>query len=401
MKVDFLNLKRQYETISSQIEEAVLDCLRSTAYIEGPKVKEFEKTMGEYLNVSNVITCANGTEALELALQACGVTQGDEVITTPFSFFATAEAIAAVGAVPVFADVKADDYNLDPEKIEAKITAKTKAILPVHIFGVCADMEKINAIAKKHGLMVIEDAAQAIGATDKKGKKAGSFGDVGCFSFYPTKNLGACGDAGMVTTNNDDLANAARALKAHGAGKIGARAYNYLNTSDESLADEIGQSAGSLYDPYKYYNYIIGRNSRMDSIQAAVLLVKIGHLQQYNAARKRIAQRYNEAFASLPEKGVQLPTDSEGAIWHQYAFMVPDRDKFTKYMTEHEIGTGAFYPVPLHLQKAFLHLGYQPGDCPEAEHLCRHSVCLPIFPELTEAEQSHVINTVKQFFAEA
>lgn len=396
MKVEFLNLKRQYEQISVDIENTVIDCLQNGSYIEGPPVKKLEKELSEYLGVSHVITCGNGTDALQLALQACGVAPGDEVITTPFSFFATSEAIAAIGAVPVFVDVRKNDYNIDPAKIEEKITKKTKAILPVHIFGTPADMDKINEIAARHKLPVIEDAAQAIGCSYHK-RKAGTLGTAGCFSFYPTKNLGACGDAGMVTTNNDNIANAIRAFKSHAAGKVGADAYAFLNGL-ESKTDifEDTQTASDLYDPYKYYNYLIGRNSRLDSIQATILLVKLKHLDEYNTARRNIANKYNEALQGL---GIQLPEYlDEGECWHQYAVMVPDREKFIKYMSDCGIGTGAFYPVPLHLQKAFRYLGYKKGSCPVAEYLCDHSVCLPIFPELTENEQDYVIKCIKKFF---
>lgn len=399
MKVDFLNLKRQYEKLSVEIENGVIECLRSGAYIEGPQVKKLEKQLETYLGVSHVITCGNGTDALCLALKACGVGYGDEVITTSFSFFATCEAIAAIGATPIFVDVKKQDYNIDPDKIEAKITPKTKAILPVHIFGSPADMDRINEIADRYHLMVIEDAAQAIGGM-YHGKKTGSLGHAGCFSFYPTKNLGACGDAGMVTTNDDDIANAIRAFKAHAAGKVGAKAYEYLNHKEVEM-DQIvnGDVGGDLYDPYKYYNYLIGGNSRLDSIQASILLVKLKHLDQYSIARKNIAIKYNSSFKDL---GIQLPLCNEdGECWHQYAIMVPDREKFVQYMNKCEIGTGAFYPVPLHLQKAFVNFGYKEGECPVAEYLCNHSVCLPIFPELTEEEQEYIIQCVKKFFEES
>lgn len=396
MHVDFLNLKRQYLKNCKEIEMAVVECLRSGAYIEGPKVKELEENMRKYLGVSHVITCGNGTEALVLALKACNIGEGDEVITSPFSFFATSEAIASVGAIPVFVDVKIDTYNIDPDKIEEKITEKTKAILPVHIFGEAADMDPINEIAQKHNLYVIEDSAQAIGCT-YKGRKIGGLGTVGCFSFYPTKNLGACGDGGMVTTNNDEIANAVRALKAHGAGKCGARAFEYLNNvsvNDEST--EFLNNRSELYDPYKYYNYLIGGNSRLDSIQAAVLLVKLKYLDEYTDRRRQIANRYNEELKNLP---IQLPNcKNEGECWHQYAIMVPNKEELVNYLTSKDIGTGAFYPVPLHLQKAFGYLKYKEGDLKNAEYLCKHSVCLPIFPELEDEEQTYIIEQIQKFF---
>lgn len=396
MKVEFLNLKRQYEKIGTELEAAVLDCLRSGAWIEGPKVKELESCLSKYLGVSYVITCGNGTDALRLALQACGIGAGDEVITTPFSFFATSEAIASVGAIPVFADVRKNDYNINPDKILDKITPKTRAILPVHIFGAPVEFDEIYKIAKAYNLKVIEDAAQAIGCSYHD-RKIGSLGDVGCFSFYPTKNLGACGDAGMVTTNNEEIANAVRALKAHAAGKTGAKAYEYLNQDTVESHTVVSEETGSdLYDPYKYYNYLVGSNSRLDSIQASILLVKLKYLEEYNCARKKIANKYNSALKDLP---IQLPNCvNEGECWHQYAIMVSDRDKFVHYMNECGIGTGAFYPVPLHLQKAFKTLGYSEGSCPVAEWLCNHSVCLPIFPELRDDEVDYVIESIIRYF---
>ena len=397
MKVEFLNLKRQYLSLQEDVEKAVIDCMRSTAYIEGPLVKELEKELTEYIGCKYVISCASGTDALKLALKACGVGYGDEVITTPFTFFATSEAIASVGAIPVYADVCKDSYNIDPDKIENKITDKTKAILPVHIFGSPADMDRINKIAEKYQLKVIEDAAQAMGSV-YKGKKAGNLGTAGCFSFYPTKNLGAFGDAGLVTTNDENIANAVRALKSHGAGKIGAKAYEMLHGEPAEGADNINErSKSDLYDPYKYYNYLIADNSRLDSIQAAVLLVKLKKLDEYNQLREKVAQYYCENLENLP---IQLPVFPETgkSCWHQFAIMVPDRESFVDYLTSKEIGTGAFYPVPMHLQKALKYLGYKKGACPVAEYLCDHSVCLPIFPELAADEISHVVDTIREFF---
>ena len=398
MGVPFLDLNRQYELIKDEVEQAVLEVMRSGAYIEAPAVKTLEEKLREYIGVKHVITCGNGTDALGIALKAAGISQGDEVITTPFSFFATSEAISNVGATPVFVDIDPHTLNMDPSKIEAAITSKTRAILPVHIFGRPADMDPINAIASKYNLAVIEDACQAIGATDK-GKKAGALGTLGCFSFYPTKNLGAFGDAGMITTDDDDLADACRAFKAHGAGKFG---YKTAVKLGRNVGGEIvtTQAVDKLYDPYKYYNFLIAENSRLDSIQAAILTVKLAKLDEFNAKRKMIAEKYNRSLANIP---IELPpmTDSDecNSSWHQYAILCDQKDALIKALADAGIGTGAFYPVPLHLQKAHADEGYAPGSMPIAEHVCSQSICLPIFPELTADEQNQVIDTIVRFYA--
>lgn len=396
MSIPFFDIKRQYEQIQGEVEEAILETSRSCGYVEGKAVKQLESDLSEYIGVKHVITCNSGTDALIIALQACGVEAGDEVITTAFSFFATAEAIGAVGAVPVFADVKEDDYNIDPSKIEKLITKKTKAILPVHIFGVPADMKAINDIAKMHDIKVLEDACQAIGSSID-GVKAGALGDIAAFSFYPTKNLGAFGDGGMITTNNDQLATICRALKAHGAGKAGYQAALALGKNIGEFAQNT-EEATELYDPYKYYNYIIGGNSRLDSIQAAVLDVKLKRLDEFNAKREKIAGKYKNALSSLP---IHLPVSSTGKkknCWHQFVLLTEKKQELIQYMGEKGIGVGAFYPVPLHLQKAFAAQGYKAGDLPIAEKLCEQSVCLPVFPELTEDETDYIIQTIKDFF---
>ncbi len=398
MTVPFLDLSRQYSQIQNEVESAVLEVMRSGAFVEGPAVKSLEAELAEYIDVKHVITCGNGTDALEIALKAVGIGPGDEVITTPFSFFATSEAISSTGAIPVFVDIQGDSLNIDPALIEAAITEKTKAILPVHIFGTPADMDEINAIAKHHNLFVIEDACQAIGST-YKGKMAGNLGDLACFSFYPTKNLGAFGDGGMITTNSDTLANACRALKAHAAGKTGFEAASSLGYDVGEMAN-IDQHSDSLYDPYKYYNYLIGSNSRLDSIQAAILLVKLKKLDEYNSSRRQIAKRYNEAFHHLPlQVPVSNDNDYRSTCWHQYAVLCEDKDAFIKKLEEAGIGVGAFYPVPLHLQKAYIGLGYKEGSLPVVESVCKRSVCLPVFPEMTVEDQDQVISAVESFFA--
>ena len=384
--------------IATEVEQAVTEVVRSGQYIEGPAVKKLEADLATYLGAKNVVTCGNGTDALEIALKACGVEPGDEVITTAFSFFATAEAIAGVGAVPVFADVYEDSYNISVEDIKNKITKRTKAILIVHIFGMPADMDEIVALGKEYGLPVIEDACQAIGAT-YKGKKAGTLGTIACFSFYPTKNLGAFGDGGMISTDDDRLAEACRAIKAHAAGKLGAKAYEYIyDETIPELADMENMKGDALYDPCKYYNYFIGRNSRLDSIQAAVLQIKLGHLDDFNARRKAIAKKYSERLASTPLKVPTVEYDDRESCWHQYAVLAPDKEGLSTYLGSKGIGTGSFYPVPLHLQRAFKDLGYTEGSLPVAESLCKRSVCLPVFPELTDEEVDYIIDMIIEYF---
>ncbi len=396
MKVPFLDLKRQYEQIKNEIEPAILDCAANCGYIEGKEVKALEESMAEYLQVKHVIPCGSGTDALKIALKACGIKPGDEVITTAFSFFATAEAISAVNATPIFVDINADDFNMDSSLIEEKITAKTKAILPVHIFGRPANVEEMNAIAKKHHLKVIEDACQAIGSS-KNGKKAGCMGDAAGFSFYPTKNLGCFGDGGMITTNDDEIAMISRALKAHAGGKNGFLAAKALGVDAGQFVEE-SQKETDLYDPYKYFNFLIADNSRLDSLQAAVLNVKLNYLDDYNARRSKIAQKYNAELHKLP---IQLPISLEAdtvPCWHQYAILVEEKEELIRFLGEQGIGTGSFYPVPLHLQKAFYDLDYKAGDIPNAERICSQSVCLPIFPELTDEEQDYVIDAIYKFY---
>lgn len=396
MKIPFFDLTRQYAPLKNAVEEKVCGVMGSTQYVEGSAVKEFESAVGSYLGVKHAITCGNGTDALRIALQAAGVKQGDEVITTAFSFFATAEAIAQAGAVPVFADIDGVHFNMDTEDAGRKITERTKAILPVHIFGMPADMDKINDLAARYGIPVIEDACQAIGA-QYRGRKAGNLGTLGCFSFYPTKNLGAFGDGGMITTNDDDLANVCRAMKNHAAGKSGAEAYEFLH-HEKALELSLNEKTDGLYDPYKYYNYFIGGNSRLDAMQAAVLSVKLQYLDEYNGKRKRIAEMYSRKLEGLP---LQLPdtgAEDRDSCWHQYAVLCDRKEELIAYLGENGVGAGNFYPVPLHLQKAFHGLGYQEGSLPMAESICRRTVCLPVFPELTEEEIDYIAETIRKFF---
>jgi len=393
MKVPILDLKRQYEIIKDEVEAEILEVARSGYYIMGPKVARFENDMANYLNVKHAISVSNGTDALVLALKACGIKEGDEVITSPFTFFATAEAISVVGAIPVFVDVEESTFNIDPGKIEAKITKKTKAILPVHIFGQTADMDNINTLAKKNGLIVIEDACQAIGSK-YKGNYAGTLGNIACFSFFPTKNLGAFGDAGMITTNDDSLAILCKALREHAGGKIGADA---KDIRDGKYNENQNKEENSLYNPYKYYNYLIGYNARMDAMQAAILSVKLKHLQSFNDKRALTADYYIDKLKSC---NVITPVILKDRlhIWHQFCIRTKEKDALGAYLSENGITTGAFYPVPLHMQKAYENLGYKLGDLPVAEMLAKETLCLPIFPELTNEEKEYVVTKISEFF---
>jgi len=393
MKIPFFDLKRQYTALRKEIEPAVLTVMDSCGYVGGKSVEDFEYKLAGYLGTNHAVACGNGTDALILALRACGVRPGDEVITTPFTFFATAEAVAAIGAKPVFSDICLDDFNLDPSKIEAHITEKTRVILPVHLFGAPCNMDAIMDIAHKHGLKVVEDAAQAIGC-EYRGKRIGATADVSCFSFYPTKNLGGLGDGGIVTTADGDLALILRSLREHGAGRRGAEARALL---DGGTVEAITiQETGAGYDPYKYWNSLIGYNSRLDAMQAAALSVKLDHLGQFNAERARIADYYGKSLCSQVVKPSARPEGKH--CWHQYVIRTAQKEELCSYLNEQGIGVGTFYPIPLHLQKAFDYLGYARGDFPNAERAAAETVCLPIFPELTPEELDYIVCKVNAFF---
>lgn len=391
MNIPLIDLKRQMKALEKELTPKVLEVLYDTSYIMGKNVLSFEKEFAAYIGAEHAVSVANGTEGLVLALKALGIGQGDEVITTPFTFFATAESIAQVGAVPVFVDVKMDSFNMDPAKIEEKITDRTKAILPVHIFGTCADMDSICTVAKKHGLLVIEDACQAAGAS-YKGKKAGSMGDIGVFSFFPTKNLGGAGDGGMLVTHDESLAVRMKAYRMHGSGENGQRAYNDIHGIQEEVKADTSKD-NTVYNPLKYYNYLIGHNSRLDEIQAAILRVKLPRLDEWNDRRRALAKRYNDALADVLT--VPRYKTDEGAIYHLYIVQSEERDKMTKKLGEKGIATGVYYPVPLHLQKAFGDLGYRKGDLPVGEYLSERTFALPMFPEMTEEEQDYIIESVR------
>ncbi|MCK4223725.1 MAG: DegT/DnrJ/EryC1/StrS family aminotransferase [candidate division Zixibacteria bacterium] len=362
MNVAFLDLKRQYSSIKEELDQAVFSVLSHARFIMGPEVKAFEEQVAKYCGIKFAIGVASGTDALLLSLRACGVRPGDEVITTGFSFFATAGVITRLGAIPVFVDIDPYTYNMVSEQIEKKITSKTKAIMPVHLYGQCADMDPITAIAKKHNLKVVEDAAQAIGSK-YKGKKAGSLGDFGCFSFFPSKNLGAAGDGGMVVTNNPEMADLIRMLRVHGAKP-------------------------------KYYHSIVGYNSRLDTLQAAILSVKLKYLDGWTQKRREHAKVYNDAFKDS-EIITPKEEDFNYHIYHQYTIAVKNRDHLREVLKENQIGHDVYYPVPLHLQECYKSLGYKEGDLPVIEKKGREVISIPIYPELTSEEQNFVIETIK------
>ncbi len=370
MHVPLLDLKAQHDPLRPEIEAALGRVLDSNGFVLGSEVAALEEELAAYCGVKHAIGCASGSDAILLALMAVDVGPGDEVITTPFSFFATVSAITRLGATPVFVDIEADTCNLDVELVEEKITERTKAIEPVHLYGQCADMGSLVDVANKHGIPIVEDAAQAIGA-EENGIRAGAFGAVGCFSFYPSKNLGGMGDGGFMTTNDDRLAAKLRALRVHGAEE-------------------------------KYFHRYVGLNSRLDGFQGAVLRVKLPHLDEWTEKRRRNAERYRQLFtdAGLAEE-IGLPHERENArhIYNQFAVRVPRRrDDLRAHLTEAGIGTDIYYPVPLHLQDCFSYLGHSRGDLPEAERAADETLALPIYPELSPGQQEYVVRTVAEFF---
>ncbi|MCF0147928.1 MAG: DegT/DnrJ/EryC1/StrS family aminotransferase [Clostridium sp.] len=393
MNIPLIDLKAQYESLADKLNEATLGVLSSANYIMGKTVLDFEKEFANYIGVKHAISVGNGTDALVLALKSIGISQGDEVITTPFTFFATAEAISAVGGTPVFVDVDKETFNIDTTKIEEKITSKTKAIMPVHIFGQSADMDEINEIAKKHNLMVIEDACQAIGGK-YKGRKIGTLGDVACFSFFPTKNLGCAGDGGMIVTDNDEIATIARALRTHGSGENGQKAYNLLNNVEEEIKKADEGANDTVYNPLKYYNYLIGYNTRLDAIQAAILDVKIKEIDNWNAKRREIVKVYNEALQNN-DLVTPVAKDYNEHVYHMYILQSENREEVLGKLKEAGIATGVYYPVPLHLQKVYKDLGYKEGDMPVAEYLSHRTFAIPVYPELNEEQVQYIIDKIK------
>lgn len=393
MKIALIDLKRQYETIREEADAQILEVLHSANYIMGNHVKTFEREFAEYIGVQHAISVANGTDALVMALKALGIGEGDEVITTTFTFFATAESISFVGATPVFVDVEKDSYNMDPTKIEAAITEKTKAIMPVHIFGYACDMDKINKIAKAHGLYVIEDCAQASG-TMYKGKKVGALSDIATFSFFPTKNLGCAGDGGMIVTDSDDLACILKAYRVHGSGENGQRAYNIIHGIEEEIT--VDQSTdNTVYNPLKYYNYLVGHNSRLDEVQAALLRVKLRKLDEWNMRRSEIAEIYNAELAETAYVTPYRDAHTEH-IYHMYILQTEERLKVLEELADREIATGVYYPVPMHLQKVYRDLGYKEGDFPVAEYLSERTFAIPMFAELMDDEIEYIVECLKE-----
>lgn len=389
--IPLMDVKRQYNTIKNEINEAVISVLQSGMYImntnSDSQVVQLEKMCEEYLQVEYTIGVGNGTDALVISLRAAGIGTGDEVIAPAMSFFSTAEAIAIIGATPVFVDCNKNTFTIDVEQIEEKITHKTKAIIPVHLYGQCADMDAILLIAKKNNLVVIEDAAQAFGAC-YKGKKAGTIGDIGCFSFFPTKNLGAAGDGGLIVTNNKKYACAARAYRVHGSGLNGA--YVYYDTMN---IEDIESKEGVLS---KYNNFLIGYNSRLDEIQAAILRVKLQYIDQWNERRRQFAAQYRQ---SIVNNDIKLPYCSNDNlhIYYTYVIMSQKRTQLMEYLDSQGIKTGIYFPIPLHLQRAFESLGYQEGDMPVAEKIASNSLAIPMFAELEEDERIQVINCLNHF----
>jgi len=369
--VALLDLKRQYETIKDEIAEALKKVCDTGAFVLGPEVKALEHNLAQYSQTEYAVACASGSDAVLLALMAANVGPGDEVIVPSFTFFATASAVSRLGATPVFADIDPDSYNIDPGSVAQKITDRTKAVMPVHLFGQMADMQQFNTLAHIHDLTVIEDAAQAIGA-ELDGRRAGSWGDMGAFSFYPTKNLGGAGDGGLVTTRNEHLAKRLQLLHVHGM------------------------------EP-RYYHSIIGINSRLDSFQAAIVNVKLKYLEGWTMMRIQNARRYGDLFTEYGlDQILGLPKSlpNRRHVWNQYTVRVPDglRDDLRKNLTEQKIGTEIYYPLGLHEQECYRNLGYAAESLPETFKASREVLALPIFPELLESEQRIVVRGIKAYF---
>ncbi len=376
MKVPFFDLTHQFFSLEQEIKLALDEVFKTQQFILGPQVLALEQVIAQYCHTRYAIGVASGSDALLLSLMALGIGPGDEVILPPFTFFATAGSVYRMGATPVFVDIDPDTYNIDPFKIEEKITSKTKAILPVHLFGQCAEMNPLLEMAQAKQLSVIEDAAQALGAEYKphlnsEGRRAGQMGHLGCFSFYPTKNLGAFGDAGMVVTDDPDLDKKIKLLRVHGS------------------------------QP-KYFHRLIGINSRLDSIQAAILLVKFNYLEKWTVQRQKIAERYRQLFQDfLPSApDLRLPTIQfqNRHIFHQYIIRTSERDPLRQFLLEEGIGTDIYYPAPLHLQECFAFLKYRGGDLPVSEKASNETLALPIFPELSEDQQGYVVERIKAFY---
>ncbi len=391
--IPVMNVQRQYASLQDELDKAALEVLHSGGYILGSKVSDFENAFAKYCGAKYAVGVGNGTDALVMALLACGIGAGDEVITTAMTFVSTAEAIAQVGARPVFVDIDPVTYTMDPKKLENAFTKKTKAVIPVHIYGQAADMDAICEIAHERGAYVIEDCAQAAGARYKSYRTC-TLGDIACVSFFPTKNLGAAGDAGIVVTNNEDLYKGVLAYRVHGSGINGAYTYARLHGQADSFDENKIDFHGNLP---KYYNYLVGFNSRLDALQAALLSVKLPHLDSWNEKRRQIAAIYDEKIDNdLFVKPTVAPYNEH--IFYVYPLKIKgDRSKFRAYMEEKGIATGVYFPVPMHLQACFSDLGYKAGDFPVAEDLAEHGVTIPMFPELTDEEINAVVEAMNSY----
>ncbi len=386
-KIQLMDIKRQHDEHALEYETAAIKTLRSGQYIGGQEVQSFEIEFSEYVNSKYAISCGNGTDALKIALSALNIRPGDEIITVAFTFFATAESIASIGAIPVFVDVCEDTYCINPNLIEEKITKKTKAIVVVHIYGQSADMDEINRIAAKYNLYVISDCAQSTGAK-YKGLKNKLHGDISCYSFFPTKNLGGDGDGGMIVTDNIKIAKACLAFKVHGSG------INGLETlKNQYLLNNIHFPESIPNGESKYYNYLIGYNSRLDAIQASILRVKLKYLNDFIKRRRNNARIYNEQLINTNYK---LPVEGEFNVhsYYIYALYHEKAKDIMKSLIEKKISCGTYYPVPLHLQGAFVNLGYKLGDLPITEKLCKNTFAIPVFPELAENERDYIVKVL-------
>ena len=372
MKVPILDLKAQFRSIRQEVLTVMEQVCEEQGFVLGPRVHKLEEALGKFIGTSEAVGVASGSDALLLSLMDLGVGPGDEVITSPFTFFSTAGVISRLHARPVFVDVRADTFNINPDELEPAMTDRTKAIIPVHLFGQCAEMEKINQVALPKGVPVIEDACQAIGAA-RNGVRAGGFGYTGCFSFFPSKNLGGFGDGGLITTHDSDLAGRLRALRVHGS------------NSD-------------------YHHHLIGMNSRLDALQAAVLHVKLKYVEGWTEKRRLNAERYHEAFQELGLLDrITLPWVDRANyhVYNQFTIRTPQRDELSAYLTQHGVGNKIYYPVPLHLQECYQELGYREGQLSESEKSAKEVLSLPIYSELTSDQITYVVETIRDFFQQS
>lgn len=366
-RVKMLDLSEQYKEMREEMLETIDGVISSSQFILGSNVKELESDVAQFSNATNGIGVGNGSDAIHIALQAAGIKEGDEVITTPFTFFATAGSVVRAGATPVFVDIDPVTFNIDPNEIEKAITNKTKAIIPVHLYGQMADMEQIKQSADKHNLVIVEDAAQAIGA-EYQGKKPGELGTAATYSFFPTKNLGAYGDGGMIVTSDEEVAEKSKVIRVHGSKP-------------------------------KYYHHVLGYNSRLDELQAAILNVKFKKLPEFSEQRRQKAEFYTNKLKEITEH-VTTPVEKEGNyhVYHQYTLRVERRDELKDYLKEHGIDSMIYYPMPLHLQPVFKDLGYKKGDFPITEQATEQALSLPMYPELKQEDQEYVIEKIMEFY---